>query len=300
MEAKIARSLQLSPWVSPENRLPKSNGSLSFSKWHTKQQRSQILISCHFQPIKTTSWHRPGSLTASCSSQNSQASVLQSENSPPTLDELQVLKSKSEEIEPYLSGRCIYLVGMMGSGKTTVGRIMAEALGYSFFDCDTLIEQAVGGTTVAEIFKLHGEGFFRENETEVLRKLSLMREIVVSTGGGAVVRPINWKYMHKGISVWLDVPVDALARRISAVGTQSRPLLHNESGDMYAKTLKRLSTLLDEREDAYANAKARVCLENIAAKSGCNDVCTITPTKIAIEALVQIENFLKKESGEVH
>ncbi|XP_031091518.1 shikimate kinase, chloroplastic-like isoform X1 [Ipomoea triloba] len=300
MEAKIARSLQLSPWISSENRLPKSNGSLSFSKCQTKHQRSQMLISCDFQPIKAKSWHRPCLLTASCSSQNSQAFIMESENSLPSHDEVQVLKSKSEEIEPYLSGRCIYLVGMMGSGKTTVGKIIAEALGYTFFDCDTLIEQAVGGTSVAEIFKLHGEGFFRDNETEVLRKLSLMREVVVSTGGGAVVRPINWRYMHKGISVWLDVPVDALARRISTVGTHSRPLLHNESGDIYAKTLKRLSTLLDEREDAYANAKARVCLENIAAKNGCIDLCTITPTEIAIEALVQIENLLKKESREVH
>nr|GMD14527.1 shikimate kinase, chloroplastic [Ipomoea batatas] len=183
---------------------------------------------------------------------NPNASILESENSLPSLDEVQVLKIY------------IYLSGMMGSGKTTVGRIIAEALGYSFFDCDTLIEQAVGGTSVAEIFKLHGEGFFRDNETEVLRKLSLMREVVVSTGGGAVVRSINWRYMHKGISVWLDVPVDALTRRISVVGTHSRPLLHNESaGDIYAKTLKRLSTLLDERKDAYANAKARVCLQSI-------------------------------------
>nr|GMD34432.1 shikimate kinase, chloroplastic [Ipomoea batatas]GME20193.1 shikimate kinase, chloroplastic [Ipomoea batatas] len=167
MEAKIARSLQLSPWNSSENRLPKSNGSLSFSKCQTKHQRSQMLISCDFQPIKAKSWHRPCLLTASCSSQNSQASIMEYENSLPSLDEVQVLKSKSEEIEPYLSGRCIYLVG------------------------DTLIEQAVGGTSVAEIFKLHGEGFFRDNETEVLRKLSLMREVVVSTGGGAVVQPLT-------------------------------------------------------------------------------------------------------------
>nr|GMC57838.1 shikimate kinase, chloroplastic [Ipomoea batatas]GMC63083.1 shikimate kinase, chloroplastic [Ipomoea batatas] len=168
MEAKLARSLQLSPWISSENRLPKSNGSLSFSKCQTKHQRSQMLISCHFQPIKAKSWHRPCLLTASCSSQNSQASIVEYENSLPSLDEVQVLKSKSEEIEPYLSGRCIYLVGMMGSGKTTVGRIIAEALGYAFFDCDTLIEQAVGGTSVAEIFKLHGEGFFRDNEVSNL------------------------------------------------------------------------------------------------------------------------------------
>ncbi|PNX57109.1 shikimate kinase, partial [Trifolium pratense] len=68
-------------------------------------------------------------------------------------------------------------------------------------------------------------------ETEALNKLSLMNKLVISTGGGAVVRPINWKYMHKGVSVWLDVPVEALAKRIAAVGTGSRPLLHDEAGD---------------------------------------------------------------------
>ncbi|CAH9092084.1 unnamed protein product [Cuscuta europaea] len=299
MEAANSRSLQFPSCINTANRLPRSIGSMNFPKRYSEHESSPISVSCHFQPIKATSRHRLALLTASCSSQNTQASVLQSESPLPSLDEAQVLKSKSGEILPYLSGRCIYLVGMMGSGKTTVGRIIAEALNYTFFDCDTLIEQATGGTKVSEIFKIHGEGFFRNNETEVLRKLSLMRQIVVSTGGGAVVRPINWKYMHKGITLWLDVNVEALARRISSVGTGSRPLLHNESGDIYANTLKRLSTLLAERGDAYANATARVCLENIAAKRGYGDICNITPTEIAIEALEELENFLKKESGEV-
>ncbi|KAK1397858.1 hypothetical protein POM88_007721 [Heracleum sosnowskyi] len=69
----------------------------------------------------------------------------------------------------------------------------------------------------------------------VLQKLSSMQRLVVSTGGGAVIRPINWRHMQKGFSVWLDVPVEALARRITSVGTESRPLLHNKSGDAYAK-----------------------------------------------------------------
>ncbi|KAM6557291.1 hypothetical protein CsatB_004310 [Cannabis sativa] len=102
---------------------------------------------------------------------------------------------------------------------------------------DTIAEQEADGISVAEIFKLHGEGFFRDKETEVLRQLSLMRCVVVSTGGGAVVRNINWKYMQKGITVWLDVPLDALTQRISAVGTGSRPLLPNESGDIYSKKI---------------------------------------------------------------
>ncbi|KAK4485970.1 hypothetical protein RD792_008624 [Penstemon davidsonii] len=168
------------------------------------------------------------------------ASVLDSGSIPALFDESQIFKlmplqNKSEEIIQCLNGRCIYLVGMMGSGKTIVGKVLSEALGYSFHDCDTLIEQVVGGTTVAEIFKLHGESFFRDNETEVLHKLSLMHRLVVSTDGGAVVRPTNWRHMQKGISVWLDVPVEALARRITAVGTGSRPLLHHDYGDPYSK-----------------------------------------------------------------
>ncbi|KZV25981.1 hypothetical protein F511_08926 [Dorcoceras hygrometricum] len=152
--------------------------------------------------------------------------------------------NKSEGIEPYLNGRCIFLVGMMGSGKTTVGKVLSEGLGYSFCDCDTLIEQAAGGSTVAEIFKMYGESFFRDSETEALEKLSSMHRLVVSTGGGAVIRPINWRYMQQGISVWLDVPLDALARRIAAVGTDSRPLLEQESGDPYSKDLFGFTILL--------------------------------------------------------
>ncbi|GKV25281.1 hypothetical protein SLEP1_g34741 [Rubroshorea leprosula] len=121
-----------------------------------------------------------------------------------------------------------------------------------------------------------------------------MNQLVVSTGGGAVIRPINWKYMQKGISVWLDVPLEALAERIAAVGTGSRPLLHNESGDAYIKALKRLSSLWEERGEAYANANARVSLENVAAKLGLGDVSNLTPTAIAIEALEQIESYLKE------
>ncbi|PPR83072.1 hypothetical protein GOBAR_AA37648 [Gossypium barbadense] len=79
-------------------------------------------------------------------------------------DEALVLKNKSLEVEPYLNGHSIYLVGLMGSGKTTVGKILSNVLSYSFCDSDALIEQEVNGMSVAEIFKLHGERFFRKKE----------------------------------------------------------------------------------------------------------------------------------------
>uniref|UniRef100_A0A0E0H6D7 Shikimate kinase n=1 Tax=Oryza nivara TaxID=4536 RepID=A0A0E0H6D7_ORYNI len=185
-------------------------------------------------------------------------------------DEALVLKQKAEDVVPYLNDRCIYLVGMMGSGKTTVGKILAEvcirmivsddanlefeATSVHYSEIDKLVEKAVGISSVAEIFQLHSEAFFRDNE--------------------------------KGSTIWLDVPLDALARRIAAVGTASRPLLHQESGDPYAKAYAKLTALFEQRMDSYANADARVSLEHIAVKQGHSNVTTLTPSAIAIERLV--------------
>lgn len=78
-----------------------------------------------------------------------------------SVDEALLLKRKAEQVLFELNGRCIYLVGMMGSGKSTVGKILAEVLGYSYFDSDSLVEQAVGMPSVAQIFKVHSEAFFQ-------------------------------------------------------------------------------------------------------------------------------------------
>ncbi|PON58724.1 Shikimate kinase/gluconokinase [Parasponia andersonii] len=306
MEATVPRTLQFSTWIPCDKVARRPSSWVPVSMTWKDQRKLQVLVSAQFPTSRASNWRR--NVACSYNSSPAPGSVVESGNYCASFDEALILKNKSEEVKPYLKGRCIYLVGMMGSGKTTVGKILSQVLGYSFSDCDTLIEQEVDGTSVAEIFKLHGEGFFREKETEVLRKLSLMHRLVVSTGGGAVVRPINWKYMQKGVTVWLDVPLEALAQRISAVGTGSRPLLHNDSGDVFTKagnfcwmclTFMRLSSLFEQRGEAYANAHARVSLENIAAKLGQRDVCDLTPTAIAIEALEQIEGFLKEKEGHI-
>ncbi|XP_076917617.1 shikimate kinase, chloroplastic-like [Bidens hawaiensis] len=292
MEAKLLHSVHLTTVTSSESMLSTPNNFMGLCTRFEKNKRVNMLKCNVVQTVKPVIGHRAERLKVSCTSQNFPASILESETI--TTEEDLVLKKKSEEIEPCLSGKCIYLVGMMGSGKTTIGQILSEVLGYSFFDSDKLIEQSVGGIAVADIFKLRGEAFFRDNETEVLHKLSSMRRLVISTGGGAVVRPINWKYMHKGVSVFIDVPLDALAQRLTAIGTASRPLLHHASGDAYTQTLKKLSKLWEDRSEAYTNAHVRVSLERIAAKLGHDDVCCINPTQIAIEALIQIEDYLKK------
>ncbi|XP_021802534.1 shikimate kinase, chloroplastic isoform X2 [Prunus avium] len=286
MEATVAQRLQFSTWIDSEKVARRPSSSARCSQRLKVQNKLRVLVAAHLPTSRVSNRHRHVALEVSCSYNKFPASTVESGNFQTPFDESLVLKNKAQAIEPYLNGRCIYLVGMMGSGKTTVGKILSQAINYSFIDSDTLVEHEVGGTSVAEIFKLNGEGFFRDKETDVLRKLSLMHRLVVSTGGGAVVRPINWKCMNMGISVWLDVPLEALAQRIAAVGTGSRPLLHHESGDAYRK-----------RGDSYANASARVSLENIAAKLGYRDVSSLTPTAIVIEVLEQIEVFLKEEDG---
>ncbi|KAG2665478.1 hypothetical protein I3760_15G009800 [Carya illinoinensis] len=223
--------------------------------------------------------------------------VLESGNLCASFNEDWLLKNKAQELASCLNGRSIFLLGMMGSGKTTVGRVLSEALGYSFVDSDAHVEQAMGGTSVAQIFKQHGESFFRDHESEALRKLSLAPRQVVATGGGVVVRPINWKFMRQGITVFLDVPLDALARRIAAVGTDSRPLLHFDSGDAYTTAFVGLFTLTKKRSEAYADADTTVSLLDLAANLHLEDVSDITPTAIANEVLVQIEEFLRGENG---
>lgn len=236
-----------------------------------------------------------GQFSISCN--HSHALALQSEKSYPSSNEDWLLKSKAQEVTSRLNGRSIFLIGMMGSGKTTVGRILSETLGYSFTDSDRHVELAMGETSVTQIFEERGEIFFRYHESEALRELSLVSRQVVATGGGAAVRPINWKYMRQGITVFLNVPLDALARRIAAVGSGSRPLLNFKSGDTYTKAFVELFTLTKKRSQAYENADVTVNLLDLAANMNLEDVCDITPTAVAIEVLTQVDEFLRGKRG---
>lgn len=149
-----------------------------------------------------------------------------------------------------LQGLNIYLIGMMGAGKSAAGRPLAEALGYRFLDADDALEQ-VAGRTIPEIFATDGEAGFRELETAVLGQISGWHSLVVATGGGVVTRPENWGHMHQGVVVWLDAPAPLLLQRLRADPTP-RPLLR--AGDPGA----RLGELLAQRQPLYAQADLRV------------------------------------------
>ncbi len=144
----------------------------------------------------------------------------------------------------------IFLTGFMGTGKSCVGRILANRLEYRFLDLDDLIV-ATAGMTIKEIFAVHGESYFRSLETKMLYTLKGTHGVVVSTGGGAVLSTENRSLMHStGVVVNLTATVAAIQERIAGDG--ERPLL------LVDNPLERITVLLAEREACYADAAIRV------------------------------------------
>ncbi len=144
------------------------------------------------------------------------------------------------------SERSIVLVGLMGAGKTAIGKRLAAQLGLPFFDADQEIERAAG-ITIAEIFAKHGESHFRAGEKRVIQRLLANGRIVLATGGGAFMDPeTRATVRQRAISVWLRCPLHILVQRVH--GRTHRPLLN--AGDP-AQILQRLS---QERSPFYAQA----------------------------------------------
>ena len=140
----------------------------------------------------------------------------------------------------------IVLVGLMGAGKSCIGRRLAEAIGWSFVDADSEIEKAAG-CSIADIFERHGEDAFRDGEKRVIERLLSEGPSVIATGGGAFMNPDTRAAIgQKGVSVWLRADLDVLLRRTGR--RDHRPLL--KKGD--PKEI--LSRLIAERYPVYAEA----------------------------------------------
>jgi shikimate kinase len=143
-----------------------------------------------------------------------------------------------------LGSRSLVLVGMMGAGKSSIGRRLAARLGLSFVDADTEIETAAG-MTIPEIFEKHGEPYFRAGEARVIARLLDHGPQVLATGGGAVMDQRTRDLIHiKGISIWLKADLDVLLKRTKRRG--DRPLV------------TKMKDLLPVREPVYALADITV------------------------------------------
>ncbi|PSK83485.1 shikimate kinase [Limimaricola soesokkakensis] len=173
--------------------------------------------------------------------------------------------------------RPVVLVGMMGSGKTAIGRALSARLGCGFVDSDTAIEEAAK-CSIAEIFARDGEAFFRARESEVLERLLEAGPRVVSTGGGAFLAPRNRDAIAaRGAALWLDADLDLLWERVRHKST--RPLLRTPD------PRGTLSRLLDERRPIYAEAPMR-----LVARPG--DSIEATTDRV-IETLAQRPDILE-------
>ncbi|MEL6496286.1 MAG: shikimate kinase [Cyanobacteria bacterium J06623_7] len=142
-----------------------------------------------------------------------------------------------------LQGLNVYLIGMMGSGKSTVGKHLAQSLNYRFVDTDSTIE-AIAKCSIPSIFETSGEDSFRELETQVLAELSVYTRSVISTGGGIVQSNVNWSYLRQGLVVWLDVELNTLQTRVAQ--DTNRPLADQ------------LESLLATRLPLYDQADLRI------------------------------------------
>jgi shikimate kinase len=153
-------------------------------------------------------------------------------------------------IESRLDGRSIVLIGLMGAGKTTIGRRLAKKLNMPFADADTEIEKAAG-KTVPEIFEEHGEQYFRDGERRVIDRLLHETPRVLATGGGAYMsEATRTAIADKAISVWLKADFELLMKRVRK--RSNRPLLQTDDPEAVMRNL------INERYPVYAGSDIMV------------------------------------------
>jgi len=158
--------------------------------------------------------------------------------------------------------KTVVLVGMMGSGKTAVGRVLAEKLGAPFLDSDHEIETAAA-MTIAEIFERDGEAFFRDRESEVIRRLLKERICILSTGGGAFLAERNRSLISEfGVSVWLDADLNLLWNRVKHKDT--RPLLQTANPKQTLTEIYEKRVPFYQQADLSVNARPEYAIEDMA------------------------------------
>jgi shikimate kinase len=171
---------------------------------------------------------------------------------------------KRDELLTLLGGRPIVLIGMMGAGKTTVGRRLALKLGRHFIDSDEEVEKAAN-MTISEIFAAHGEDDFRAGEARVIARILREPDIVLGTGGGAFINPETRRLIKTGsVSVWIKADFDLLFARVSR--RSNRPLLKT------ANPKATLEALIAARYPIYTEADVTVVSRDVPQDQVAGDI----------------------------
>ncbi|CAD5177893.1 unnamed protein product [Musa acuminata subsp. malaccensis] len=203
------------------------------------------------------------------------------------------VKKKAAEILNDLKGTSIFLVGMNCTMKTDLGKILADALRYCYFDSDSLVEQAAGGVSAAKSLRKEDEKGFCDSETEVLKQLSSMGRLVVCAGDGSVQTSTNLAYLRHGISIWVDVPLDYLANEM-LMGEVSSPITVNapESDSFSEQVLESLMQQYNELKEGFGTADTTVSLQKVASQLGCEDFTSVTPEVMVLEVLKGLDRLM--------
>ena len=164
------------------------------------------------------------------------------------------VQSTPKTLKEKLGGRNIFLIGMMGSGKSQTGPILAKMINYAFVDTDDVIEKA-SKQSISSIFEKDGEKVFRDVEKKVLKEISQHHSLVIATGGGLVTLPENWGILHQGIVIWLDLDLKRSIKRLES-DKKKRPLL---IGDDLAENF---SQIYDSRKPIYLESDLRIEVED--------------------------------------
>ena len=162
-------------------------------------------------------------------------------------------QSTHQTLKEKLGGRNIFLIGMMGSGKSQTGPDLAKLINYAFVDTDDVIEKA-SKQSISNIFEKEGEQTFRDLENKVLKEISHHHSLIIATGGGLVTLPENWGVLHQGIVIWLDLDVKRSIQRLES-DKKKRPLLF----DNLSKTF---SQIYQSRKPMYLEADLRIEVED--------------------------------------
>ena len=153
----------------------------------------------------------------------------------------------------------IFLIGQSGSGKTTIGKILADKLSFKFIDTDTCITNEMK-LSIKEIFNTMGEQFFRQKEIELLKNIDRSKKIVISTGGGLPEISNSFKLMKKnGFIIWINSSPKEIERRLVSSNRGHRPLLFNNDLDL----IENLEEQLKKRYDVYSKADLIIKNDNI-------------------------------------
>ncbi|KAK7267209.1 hypothetical protein RIF29_19874 [Crotalaria pallida] len=208
------------------------------------------------------------------------------------VDSSLAVKKKAADLSPELKGTSIFLVGLESSLKTSLGKLLANVLRYYYFDSNSLVEEAVGGASAAKSFRESDEKGFCESETEVLKQLSSMGRLVVCAGNGAVQSATNLALLRHGISLWIDVPLDIVARNVIEDQGQFASFEIPSSGS-YPEVMNQLAALYNKHRDGFATADAVISLQKVASKLGYDNLDDITGEDMTLEALMEIEKLTR-------